>query len=154
MNLRKGFCVIDFGVKYNGYCSDMTRTVFIGKPTKKDRELYDLLLQAQEECVAMVKSGIVAKDIDSHARKVLGKYSKYFIHGLGHQLGIEIHENSKRGINKRGNFKLKEGMVITIEPGIYLPRRGGVRIEDDVLINESGLESLTDLPRKLEIIAA
>jgi len=146
--LKKGFCVIDFGVKFKGYCSDMTRTIFIGKPTKKEIALYALVLKAQTECVNLSFADTIAKDIDAHARNVLGEYSKYFIHGLGHQLGVEIHENSKRGINVRGTFKLKTGMAITIEPGIYIKNKLGIRIEDTIIVGMKPLV-LTRSPKKL-----
>lgn len=134
--LLKGFCVVDFGVKYRGYCSDMTRTIYLGKPSAKETELYDTVLSAQKLGVRMSTTGTLAKDIDFAVRKAMGKEAKRFIHGLGHQLGLDIHENTKRAINRKGNFELQKGMIITIEPGSYHKNRYGIRIEDTLIVGK------------------
>lgn len=129
--LQKGFCIIDFGVKYKGYCSDITRTIYIGKPKKSEIELYNLLLRSQLAAIDKIKENVSCSIIDKQARETLGKYKKLFIHGLGHGVGIEAHELPN--ISYRSKDKLSKNMVFTVEPGIYFPHRFGIRIEDDVL---------------------
>lgn len=148
--MQKGFCVIDFGVKYKDYCSDCTRTVYIGRPGQKEIEIYNLLLGCQKGTTDFVSEGKKCKDVFDFANKTLGKYKKYFIHGLGHGLGIEIHEkpNMKPGVND----KIKADTCLTIEPGIYIPNKLGIRIEDTVLIRNNSKEILTTLPKDLIII--
>jgi len=130
--LQKGFCVIDFGVKYKNYCSDTTRTIYIGKPKKAEREVYDLVLNSQLNVIEKIKENISCSIVDKQARDSLGKYKKYFIHGLGHGIGIEPHESPT--LSLKSTDKLKQNMVFTAEPGIYLPGKFGIRIEDDVLL--------------------
>ncbi|NOZ80777.1 MAG: aminopeptidase P family protein [DPANN group archaeon] len=132
--LLKGFCVIDFGVRYKGYCSDMTRTLYVGKPTKEERARYELCLASQKLGVKMSTTGTKSKDIDFAVRDALGKEAKNFNHGLGHQVGLDVHENPQRAINRRGDFSLEQGMAITIEPGIYEPGKYGIRIEDTLIV--------------------
>lgn len=144
--LRKGFCVIDFGSKFNGYCSDMTRTVFIGKAGKTEKRLYSLVRRTQEKCIRKVRAGVNANDLYLLAKKSLGAYSDYFGHGLGHGLGKKIHDKPKIG---RKNVLLRDGNIVTIEPGIYIPRVLGIRIEDDVLVKKNGFRILSKSSRKL-----
>jgi len=132
--LQKGFCIIDFGVRYKGYCSDMTRTVFIGKPKKKERELYELVLKAQTNAIKNVEAGMKCKELHQFAVRMLGRYGKYFIHGLGHGIGVDIHESPS--ISPFSDDCFKKGMVFTIEPGIYAPHKYGIRIEDVVLLEK------------------
>ena len=135
--LRKGFLVVDFGVKWKGYCSDVTRTFFIGMPTLKERLQYDTVRSALEGAIAFVRMGIVegveGSDVDAYAREALGIDAKYFIHALGHGIGLEVHEYPS--ISKRKGHPLKEGMVLAIEPGIY--KESGVRIEDDIYLGKN-----------------
>lgn len=144
--LQKGFCVIDFGVKYKGYCTDTTRTIFIGKPTKQHIQLYNLVLAAQTNTIAMVKPGIRCKAIHEHCAKALGMYGKYFIHGLGHGVGLQIHEAPSLGPTSKE--KMQTGMAFTIEPGVYLPKKLGIRIEDTLLLRDNA-RVLTNITKKL-----
>ena len=132
--LQRGFCIIDFGVKYKGYCSDITRTVFIGKPRKKDKELYELVLDAQTHAIKNVKTDMLCKELHKSAVRMLKEYGKYFIHGLGHGIGVDVHESPS--ISPFSEDRFKKGMVFTIEPGIYVPHRFGIRIEDVVLLEK------------------
>ena len=119
--LLKGFLVVDSGVKFDGYCSDMTRTFYIGTPSKKEKELYDRLLDLQKKAIKMVKPGREYDEIEEWVRKELGKLDRHFIHSLGHQLGIEVHDAiSKKKYNK---LILEPGMVVTIEPGVYIKKK-------------------------------
>jgi len=128
--LNRGFCIVDYGVKLDGYCSDITRTMPVGHLTKKEKELYDLVLAAQKGAIKSLKEGVKLADVDGKVRKDLGKYSKYFIHGLGHGVGLDIHESPSLGPSSKDI--LKKGMVFTIEPGIYIPKKLGIRIEDGI----------------------
>jgi Xaa-Pro aminopeptidase len=143
----KGFTVIDFGVIYKGFMSDMTRTVFVGEPSEKDKNIYNKLLECQEKSVAMVKDGLPAKDPDIFARDFLGKDAKYFIHTLGHGLGKKIHEHPKIFFNTK--FILRENMAITIEPGVYYEGKFGIRIEDTCIVGKKGPDILTKSNKKL-----
>jgi len=145
--LHKGFCVIDFGVKYKGYCSDMTRTIYFGNPTKEEISMYDLVLKANTESIRFSSSGKRCADIDKYCRKILGKHEKRFIHGLGHGIGVEIHEAPT--LNSKSKQTLEPGMVVTIEPGVYFKDRYGIRIEDDIVIKAEGNEILTKTTKKL-----
>lgn len=140
---RRGFVTLDFGVVLDGYCSDMTRTVHLGKGTPRAREVYGAVLEAQEAAIAAVAPGVPCGEIDRAARAVLAraKLSKWFSHSTGHGVGLEIHEGPRlaAGVDQA----LEPGMVITIEPGVYLPDEFGVRIEDMVLVTEGGGEVLT-----------
>jgi Xaa-Pro aminopeptidase len=147
----EGFVVIDFGVIYQKYMSDMTRTVFIGSPTKSDRALYDLLLKGEELGINIAVAGIHCADVDDIVRNSLGTYKKYFIHMLGHGVGTRIHEAPKLYF-KLTKPILKENMVITIEPGIYIKNKLGIRIEDTCLITKRGCISLTKSPKRLIVI--
>ena len=147
----RGFVLLDFGVILAGYCSDMTRTVHLGAPGKRSRHLYQTVLDAQLKAIESVRPGIAASQVDRAARTVLGKagMGKFFTHSCGHGLGLEIHEPPRLG--KRQQELLQPGMVVTIEPGAYVPDEGGVRIEDVVVVTQHGCEVLT--PTKKELIA-
>ena len=140
---RRGFVVLDFGVMLRGYCSDMTRTVHLGRATAAGRDAYEAVLEAQLAAIATVRPGIRCGEVDEAGRSVLrhAKLADFFTHSTGHGVGLEIHEGPR--IAAKQEQQLKPGMVITIEPGIYLPGRFGVRIEDMVLVTRSGAEVLT-----------
>ncbi len=143
------FLTLDFGCKYQGYCSDMTRTVVIGKASEKQKEIYRIVLEAQEAALAGLRSGLTGAQGDKLARAVIEQagYGEYFGHGLGHSVGLEIHE--KPALSSRDETVLEPGMIETVEPGIYIPGFGGVRIEDMVVITESGVRNLTGSPKGL-----
>lgn len=148
--LRKGdFITIDFGCFFQGYASDITRTVVLGKAGKKQREIYDLVLEAQLAACKAVKPGLACSRLDGVARDIIMKagFGDYFGHGLGHGIGLIVHDQPQ--LNARSSDTLKPGMVITIEPGIYISNWGGVRIEDDVVVTESGGQILSKLPKEL-----
>jgi Xaa-Pro aminopeptidase len=140
---RRGFVTLDFGVVVDGYMSDMTRTAHLGKALDGEREVYDAVLEAQQTAVAVVAPGVSAGDVDEAARSVLRRagLDKYFTHSTGHGVGLEIHEGPR--LAAKQTQVLEEGMVITIEPGVYMPGRFGVRIEDMVLVTKTGGEILT-----------
>ncbi|MFC5447944.1 M24 family metallopeptidase [Paenibacillus aestuarii] len=146
------FVKLDFGAYYKGYCSDITRTVMLGKPTDKHREIYDIVLEAQLNCLANLKPGITGREGDAFARDVIIKhgYGDFFGHGTGHGLGMEVHESPR--LSKTEDMILTPGMVVTVEPGIYLPGFGGVRIEDDVVITDTGIKILTHSTKDFLII--
>ena len=145
------FLTMDFGAIYQGYCSDITRTVFLGEPEEKHREVYEVVLAAQRAGIAAVAPGRTGKEVDAVARKIIedAGYGDYFGHGLGHSVGLAIHEGPN--LNMREERVLEPGMVITVEPGIYIPDWGGVRIEDIVLVTENGCEVLTQAPKEFII---
>jgi Xaa-Pro aminopeptidase len=138
---------MDFGVLLEGYCSDMTRTVHLGPARKGEREAYDAVLEAQEAGVAAVRAGVLPSAVDDATRSVLVRagLGDAFSHSTGHGVGIEIHEAPRLGKKREGvdEQPLKAGMIVTIEPGIYLPGRFGIRIEDTVLVTNDGCEILT-----------
>ncbi|MCU1314254.1 MAG: peptidase family, partial [Acidobacteriaceae bacterium] len=140
---RRGFVTLDFGVILNGYCSDMTRTVHMGRATAPERTAYDAVLRAQENAVARVAAGVLAGDVDEAARSVLrdAELAEYFTHSTGHGVGLEIHEQPRIGAGQQ--TLLTKGMVITIEPGIYIPGAFGLRIEDTVVVERRGARVLT-----------
>lgn len=135
---------IDFGCKYNNYCSDMTRTFFVGKPTVEMQKIYDIVLEAQLAALEGYELGITGKELDTISREIISKagYGECFGHSLGHGVGIEIHEGVT--IGQRNDKKIEKGMVFSVEPGIYIENVGGVRIEDLVFAEESGIKNLTD----------
>ena len=143
------FLTLDFGVVYDGYCSDMTRTIVIGEPNEKMKEIYNVVLKAQEAALKAVKPGISCYDLDKIARDIITEagYGEYFGHGLGHGVGRVVHELPM--VNFRSKEILKPGMVITDEPGIYIPNFGGVRIEDIILVTEDGYEVFSKSPKEL-----
>jgi len=147
--LKKGFCVIDFGIRYKNYCTDTTRTIYLGKPSKKEIEVYGLLLSVQEKTIRAVKLGKGCVKLFDGVNKDLGKYSKYFIHGLGHGFGIKIHEFPN--LTDKSKDKIKENSVFTVEPGIYL-KNFGIRIEDDVLVTKEKVEVLTKVGKHLLMV--
>jgi Xaa-Pro aminopeptidase len=146
------FVVFDFGCIVNGYCSDMTRTIVIGEPEEQHLLIYDLVLKAQLESLAAVAPGRKGSEIDAIARDIItdAGYGEYFGHGLGHSLGLEIHESPR--LSKADHTVLQPGMVVTVEPGVYLPGFGGVRIEDLVVVREDGHEVLTSTFKELYIV--
>lgn len=146
---RRGFVTLDFGVTLKGYCSDMTRTVYIGKPTREERRVYEAVLEAEQAGVAAVQAGTTAGAVDLAARSVLQTHglAEYFSHSTGHGVGLEIHEGPRLGV--KGMQALEAGMVLTVEPGVYLPGSFGVRIEDMVVVEPSGCRVLTTSPREL-----
>jgi Xaa-Pro aminopeptidase len=132
------FVKLDFGAYYQGYCSDLTRTLVVGKPTDKHKEIYDIVLEAQLTALAGIKPGMTGREADALARDVIARhgYGDRFGHGTGHGLGMEIHEAPR--LSKTGDIVLRQGMTVTVEPGIYIPGFGGVRIEDDIVITANG----------------
>ncbi|MEK7818332.1 MAG: aminopeptidase P family protein [Bacteroidota bacterium] len=143
---------LDFGCFYNGYCSDLTRTIAIGKPNQKMLSIYNIVNEAQQLGIDSIENNISAKKIDKIVRDFISKkkFGKYFRHSLGHGIGLQVHELPT--ISFKSDEKLKVGNVFTIEPGIYLPNIGGVRIEDDVLMKENGIEVLTTTTKELIIL--
>ena len=143
------FVTFDFGAMYNGYHSDTTRTVVMGMANSWHREIYTVVQEAQYRGMKAAKPGITGKELDAEIRGYLESrgYGKYFNHGLGHGVGLEIHELPN--INSRGDIPLEEGMVFSIEPGVYIQGRGGVRIEDTVVLTREGAHSLTTLKKIL-----
>ncbi|NLW86020.1 MAG: aminopeptidase P family protein [Planctomycetes bacterium] len=142
-----GIVLIDWGAMVGGYCSDLTRVVFTGRIPPKIGEIHQVVLLAQEAGIKSCRAGAKPAAVDQAARDVIEKagYGKQFIHSLGHGLGLEVHESP--ALSKSSDKPLKSGMVVTIEPGIYLPGVGGVRIEDDVLVQAGGCRILTSLPK-------
>ena len=145
--LRRGFCVIDFGIRYKGYCTDITRTVFIGNPSKKQKEIYNLVLDVQKKAIGSIRNGMKISELEKNARIQLGNYEKRFIHSLGHGVGIEVHESP--AVSTSSDAEIKEGMYFTIEPGLYFPLRFGIRIEDDIFIYKENAVNLTKVPKEL-----
>ncbi|WP_124727195.1 M24 family metallopeptidase [Staphylospora marina] len=151
--LEKGDLVtLDFGACYRGYVSDLTRTVALGEPGEKAREIYGIVLEAQVKAVEAIRPGITGVEADAVARDYIREkgYGDYFGHGTGHGIGLEVHEGPTLSI--RGDTVLVPGMIVTVEPGIYLPDFGGVRIEDDVLVTDAGYEVLTHSPKELILL--
>lgn len=151
--LQKGdFVTMDFGAMVNGYCADMTRTVALGQVSQEQKLVYNTVLKAQSMALDKIKAGAVCKDIDAIARDFINKsgFENCFGHGLGHSLGIEIHENP--ACNTRDTSKLQEGNIMTVEPGIYLENKFGVRIEDTVLVTKDGYENFIKSPKELIIL--
>lgn len=151
--IKKGDLVtIDFGVSYKGYKSDMTRTVLIGKNvTKMQEKIFNLVNYGLNKAIEAIKPGVEIKKLDEIVRTIFKQegYEKYFIHALGHGVGLNIHEAPT--ISSNTNLTLRKGMIITIEPGIYLPNEFGVRIEQDILVTENGYQILNDAPIQLKI---
>ncbi|KGX88851.1 M24 family metallopeptidase [Pontibacillus litoralis] len=140
---------LDFGALYKGYCSDITRTVAVGEISESLREIYDTVLEAQLRGLQGLKAGITAKEADDLTRDYITEkgYGDYFGHSTGHGIGLDVHEGP--GLSFRSQETLKPGMVVTVEPGIYVPEIGGCRIEDDTVITESGNERLSTSTKKL-----
>lgn len=146
---RNGFITLDFGVILKGYCSDMTRTVCVGKLTSQERTAYEAVLESQQAGVAAVKPGATCGEVDEAARAVLRKagLARYFTHSTGHGVGLEIHESPRVAAGQ--SLELKPGMVVTIEPGVYLAGKFGIRIEDMVAVTQRGNKLLTNSTRTL-----
>jgi len=138
---------VDMGCFYKGYCSDLTRTVVVGKPPSGAREVYRVVLDAQQKAIESAKDGVAAKDLDGVARKYIRSqgYGKFFGHGLGHGIGLQIHEFPR--VSAKSAHRLQSGNVITVEPGIYIPGKYGVRIEDDIVLRNGACEILTKAPK-------
>jgi Xaa-Pro aminopeptidase len=154
-----GFVIIDFGVVLGGYCSDMTRTVFVGQPNRRAERIYQAVLNAQLAGIKAVTAGLATTKVDYAARKVLEKagLGEYFTHSTGHGVGIEIHElpglrRATKTTKPPQPERLEAGMVVTIEPGVYIPGYGGVRIEDMVLVTDTGCEVLTPNSKELIVL--
>ena len=143
------FVTLDFGCIFEGYCSDMTRTVIVGHANEKQREIYDIVLKAQNTAIDAIKEGVLCCDVDKAARDVITEagYGGNFGHGLGHSVGIEIHENPS--FSPRCGDEVKNGHVITVEPGIYVEGFGGVRIEDLIAVKDGKPCNLTHSPKEL-----
>jgi Xaa-Pro aminopeptidase len=146
---RKGFLTLDFGIIREGYCSDMTRTIYLGKPSAEERQAYEAVLEAQESALAAVSAGVRCGDVDEAARSVLRKagMAEAFSHSTGHGVGLEIHESPRIGGGQTA--RLLPGMVVTIEPGVYWAGKFGVRIEDMVAVTRTGGQVLTPAPKAL-----
>lgn len=146
------FVLMDFGAVYDGYHSDMTRTVCVGQSSEKMGKIYDIVLKAQLEALKKVKSGITGSELDGYARDIIDEsgYGDFFGHSLGHGVGMEIHEFPTA--SSKSETILKENMVVTVELGIYLPGEFGVRIEDFVVVTENSHQNLTNCPKKLIIL--
>ena len=149
---RGEFITMDFGCKYGGYCSDMTRTIALGEPSEEMKKVYHIVLEAQLAGIAAARAGVPGKAVDAAARKVIedAGYGDYFGHGFGHSVGIEIHESPNA--NLRDETPMPEGAVVSAEPGIYLPGKFGVRIEDVLVYTAQGSIDLTKSPKELIIL--
>lgn len=143
------FLTLDFGCIFNEYCSDMTRTIVVGEPSDKMREIYDVVLNANKNALLEIREGVTGFEVDKVARDYIEEkgYGKYFGHGLGHGVGRYIHEEPR--LSPLGKKVLKAGMIVTDEPGIYIPDFGGVRIEDLILVTKDGCEVLSKSPKEL-----
>ena len=146
------FVTMDFGCLYHGYCSDMTRTVAVGYATEEMKKVYNTVLEAQLAGIAATKAGVIGKEIDGTARKVItdAGYGEYFGHGYGHSLGLEVHEGPNP--NPGNAEPMPAGAVCSAEPGIYIPGKFGVRIEDVTIVRENGCEIITGSPKNLIIV--
>jgi len=148
--IEKGdLVVMDLGALYRHYNSDITRTIVVGNPNEKQKEIYEIVLEAQKKAVEAAKPGMTGKELDSIARNIIAEYGygDKFIHSLGHGIGLQVHEWPRA--SQYDETVLKEGVVITIEPGIYIPKFGGVRIEDTIVITKNGAKRLTKTEREL-----
>ncbi|MBD8497748.1 M24 family metallopeptidase [Paenibacillus arenosi] len=146
------FVKLDFGAYYKGYCSDITRTIVVGEPTDRHREIYNIVLEAQLHALEYIRPGMTGREADALARDIIVKhgYGPQFGHSLGHGLGMEVHEYPRLAMSD--NTVLTPGMTVTVEPGIYIPGFGGVRIEDDIVITENGIEIITHSTKQLLVI--
>ncbi len=149
--LHQGFVVLDFGVRHHGYCSDMTRTIYLGTPSAKEIDTYESLLDVQEWAVQQVKPGVDALTLEKQVAKKLGAWGKYFVHRLGHSVGLQVHDVMTHAM--RAKPVLRSGMLWTIEPGIYVPKKFGMRIEDTLAVTDDGNRVLTEkTPKDLTAI--
>lgn len=146
------FVTLDFGARIEGYCSDITRTVVLGEPSGEQKSIYEVVRKAQARAVAAVRAGVAARTVDGEARSVIADagHGERFTHGLGHSLGLDVHDGP--GLSPRSDFDLACGMVMTVEPGVYVDGWGGVRIEDDVVVTADGCAVLTSAPRDLTVL--
>jgi Xaa-Pro aminopeptidase len=144
------FVTMDFGAVFGGYCSDITRTLIMERPDTRQKDIYKLVKQAQETAIKNIQPGMIAADIDRIAREIIASegYGEAFGHGLGHGVGLDIHEEPR--FSPRDKTILEPGMVITVEPGIYLQGWGGVRIEDMIVVTARGCEVLTNSPKSIQ----
>ncbi|MBJ3787558.1 aminopeptidase P family protein, partial [Bacillus sp. OA1] len=149
---RGDIVTLDFGALYDGYCSDITRTVAIGEPSEEFKKIYNVVREALKRGTEAIKPGETAKSIDDITRDYITEhgYGQYFGHSTGHGLGLEIHEPLR--LSQESKATLEEGMVVTVEPGIYIPNWGGCRIEDDIVITKDGYEVITKSNRELIVI--
>ncbi len=147
--MSKGFCVVDFGITYKGYCSDTTRTFYIGKINKKEKEIYNFLLNVQKEVIKKIKLGVRGGYLHSEALRMLNKYKNNFTHGLGHGIGVKVHELPN--LTELSKDKIQKNMVFTVEPGIYFENKFGIRIEDTVLMENKAVR-LTKATKDLLIV--
>lgn len=153
--VEKGdFVTFDFGCVYNHYCSDMTRTVVVGEASEKQKEIYSIVLEANKAVIEVLKPGANTAEIDKVARDIIAKYgyAKNFGHGLGHGVGLLIHESPTLSPRAGSESILEPGMIVTDEPGIYIADFGGVRIEDFICITENGIEVLSHSPKELIVV--
>lgn len=149
--IRSGeFVTIDFGIQYQGYCTDETCTVITGPPTQKQKKVYGIVKEAHDRAIDKIRAGISSREVDRAAREHIERkgFGKYFGHGTGHGVGLSVHEEPR--LSPLTNETLEEGMIVTVEPGIYIPNWGGVRIEDMILVTRDSREVLTVLPKGLE----
>jgi Xaa-Pro aminopeptidase len=150
---RDTLVVIDWGAQLDGYVSDCTRTFATGELDPRDREVYELVRHAQEAALEAVRPGPTGREVDAVAREIIDAagHAEHFGHGLGHSLGLEVHEDPR--LSRQGNTALAAGMVVTVEPGVYVPGAVGVRIEDLVAVTEDGHEAFSGLPKDLQTVA-
>jgi Xaa-Pro aminopeptidase len=151
--IEKGdFVTLDYGAYYNGYVSDITRTLAVGKPSEELINIYDIVLEAQLRGMAGIKPGMTGREADALTRNLIEEkgYGQYFGHSTGHGIGLEVHEGP--ALSFRSDIILEPGMAVTVEPGIYLPGVGGVRIEDDTIVTIDGNEALTHSTKELIIL--
>lgn len=143
--------VIDIGAKYQSYCSDLTRTIIVGEASSEQKDLHNTVLSAQDKAMSQIKSGAEACMVDAMARDLIGKrgFGEYFVHSLGHGVGLEVHELPS--LSPKSEECLEVGNVVTVEPGIYIPGFGGIRIEDTVLVKKDRYEKLTEAPYTLQV---
>lgn len=146
------WALFDFGTRYRRYCSDITRTFFFGRPRRKDRRMYEVVARAQQAAFDVVRAGVKGKEPHRAAEKLINatEFKGRFIHGLGHGLGLAVHDGG--GLSAASELVLEEGMVMTVEPGVYLPGYGGVRIEDDVVVTRRGFRLLTRASRDFQTV--
>ncbi|MDZ7830603.1 MAG: Xaa-Pro peptidase family protein [Desulfobacterales bacterium] len=152
---KKEPLLFDWGAKLNGYCSDMSRTVFLGKPDKEFKEIFTIVYDAQQKAIEAIKPGMTTREIDAIARNHIKEkgYKDYFGHGLGHGVGLAVHEGPSLSPFAKREKTLSENMVFTVEPGIYLPDRGGVRLENMVVVKPDGAEVFNELEIRMDMIS-